>query len=153
MAHHLSHEIKVYGDIKLYAGTGSPELAQKISDYLQSPLCGRDVIEFPNENLFIKLHGSVRGQDVYVIQQTAIECASQPDGTAHHDPDPAPGLGRAHHSGSAVPGVWPLGQEGPAACADYGAPGGRYDRGGRCRPLYDSRSACRADPGIFHHTR
>jgi len=71
MAPHSHHEMKVYGDIKLYAGTGSPELAQKISDYLKSPLCGRDVIEFPNENLFIKLHGSVRGQDVYVIQQTA----------------------------------------------------------------------------------
>lgn len=70
MTHHTHHEMKVYGDIKLFAGTGSPELAQKISDYLQSPLCGRDVVEFPNENLFIKLHGSVRGQDVYVIQQT-----------------------------------------------------------------------------------
>jgi len=68
---HRAHDIKVYGDIKLYAGTGSPELAQKISDYLNSPLCGRDLIEFPNENLFIKLHGSVRGQDVYVIQSTA----------------------------------------------------------------------------------
>ena len=71
MTPHYHHEMKVYGDIKLFAGTGSPELAQKISNYLQSPLCGRDVIEFPNENLFIKLHGSVRGQDVYVIQQTA----------------------------------------------------------------------------------
>ena len=71
MARHLPREIKVYGDIKLYAGTGSPDLAQKISRYLKSPLCGRDVIEFPNENLFIKLHTSVRGQDVYVIQQTA----------------------------------------------------------------------------------
>lgn len=70
MSHHL-HEMKVYGDIKLYAGTGSPALAQKISDYLESPLRGRDVIEFPNENLFVKLHGSVRGQDVYVIQSTA----------------------------------------------------------------------------------
>jgi len=69
--HHPNHEMKVYGDIKLYAGTGSPELAQKISSYLDSPLCERDVIEFPNENLFIKLHSSVRGQDVYVIQQTA----------------------------------------------------------------------------------
>lgn len=73
MAHHLSHEMKVYGDIKLYAGSGSPGLSQKISSYLDSPLCGRDVIEFPNENLFIKLHGSVRGQDVYVIQQTATD--------------------------------------------------------------------------------
>ena len=71
MARHSPREIKVYGDIKLYAGTGSPELAQKISSYLKSPLCGRDVIEFPNENLFVKLHSSVRGQDVYVIQQTA----------------------------------------------------------------------------------
>jgi ribose-phosphate pyrophosphokinase len=70
MVQHFHHEMKVYGDIKLFAGTGTPELAQKISDYLKSPLCGRDVIEFPNENLFIKLHGSVRGQDVYVIQQT-----------------------------------------------------------------------------------
>ena len=71
MTQHSHREMKVYGDIKLYAGTGSPELAQKISSYLKSPLCGRDVIEFPNENLFIKLHSSVRGQDVYVIQQTA----------------------------------------------------------------------------------
>ena len=70
MAHHFHREMKVYGDIKLFAGTGTPDLAQKISAYLNSPLCGRDVIEFPNENLFVKLHGSVRGQDVYVIQQT-----------------------------------------------------------------------------------
>ena len=71
MAPYSHREMKVYGDIKLFAGTGSPELSQKISDYLQSPLCGRDVVQFPNENLFVKLHGSVRGQDVYVIQQTA----------------------------------------------------------------------------------
>ncbi|GER81092.1 MAG: ribose-phosphate pyrophosphokinase [Anaerolineaceae bacterium] len=71
MSQHRRHEMKVYGDIKLYAGTGSPELAGKISEYLNSPLCGRDVVEFPNENLFIKLHSSVRGQDVYVIQSTA----------------------------------------------------------------------------------
>ena len=70
MSHH-AREMKVYGDFKLYAGTGAPDLAQKISDYLKSPLRGRDVIEFPNENLFIKLHGSVRGPDVYVIQTTS----------------------------------------------------------------------------------
>ena len=68
---HHTHNMKVYGDIKLYAGTGSPELAQKISDYLSSPLREREMIEFPNENLFIKLKTSVRGQDVYVIQSTA----------------------------------------------------------------------------------
>ena len=71
MANHTHHDMKVYGGIKLYAGTGSPELAQKIADYVKAPLCGRDIIQFPNENLFVKLHTSVRGQDVYLIQTTS----------------------------------------------------------------------------------
>jgi ribose-phosphate pyrophosphokinase len=66
-----SSEMKVYGEIKLYTGTASPELAQKVADYLGVGLCGRDVVIFPNENIFVKLHGSVRGQDVYVIQTTS----------------------------------------------------------------------------------
>jgi ribose-phosphate pyrophosphokinase len=70
MNHH-TREMKVYGGIKLYAGTGSPDLAQKVADYIGAPLCGRDIIQFPNENLFVKLHSSVRGQDVYVIQTTS----------------------------------------------------------------------------------
>jgi ribose-phosphate pyrophosphokinase len=66
-----SHEIKMYGEIKLYAGTASPDLAQKIAAYLKTSLCGRDIILFPNDNIFTKLHGSIRGQDVYVIQTTS----------------------------------------------------------------------------------
>lgn len=66
-----THEMKVYGGIKLYSGTASTDLAQKVADYLDETLCGVDIIEFPNENLFVKLHSSVRGQDVYVIQHTA----------------------------------------------------------------------------------
>lgn len=57
-----------YGDIKLFAGSGSPELAQEISEYLGVPLEPYDLIEFPNENLFIRLRRSIRGQDVYLIQ-------------------------------------------------------------------------------------
>lgn len=64
------HEMKMYGSIKLYAGTASPMLAQRIAEYLGQSLCGVDIVEFPNENLFVKLHSSVRGQDVYVIQTT-----------------------------------------------------------------------------------
>ncbi len=66
-----THEIKMYGDIKLYAGSGSPELAQKIADYLGQQLSPREIIQFPNENIFVKLNNSARGQDVYVIQTTA----------------------------------------------------------------------------------
>lgn len=69
---HVPHsEMKVYGEIKLFAGSGSTDLASRISQYLGSPLREREMIEFPNENLFIQLKHSVRGQDVYVIQQTA----------------------------------------------------------------------------------
>ncbi|MEM7118098.1 MAG: ribose-phosphate pyrophosphokinase [Chloroflexota bacterium] len=58
----------MYGEIKLFAGSGCPELAQRISDYINIPLSSWDIQQFPNENLFVKLHGSIRGQDVYIIQ-------------------------------------------------------------------------------------
>jgi ribose-phosphate pyrophosphokinase len=57
-----------YGEIKVFAGSGCPALAQKIADYIGVPISSWDIIEFPNENLLIRLHGSVRGQDVYLIQ-------------------------------------------------------------------------------------
>jgi ribose-phosphate pyrophosphokinase len=66
-----TNEIKAYRDIVLFGGTASPELAEKIADYLRTKLCGREIILFPNDNLFVKLHSSVRGQDVYVIQTTS----------------------------------------------------------------------------------
>lgn len=68
---HSHGEIKTYGDIKLYAGSGSPDLSQKIAEYLEQPLSPREVIQFPNENIFVKLNSSVRGQDVYIIQTTS----------------------------------------------------------------------------------
>jgi len=61
----------MYGEIKLFSGTGCVELAEEISNLLKVPLSGRDIIQFPNENLFVRLHESVRGQDVFVIQTTS----------------------------------------------------------------------------------
>jgi ribose-phosphate pyrophosphokinase len=61
----------MFGEIKLFAGTASPELAGKIAEYLGIVLSGREVIEFANENIFVQLHKSVRGQDVYLIQSTS----------------------------------------------------------------------------------
>lgn len=57
-----------YGGIKLFAGSGCPALAKRISQYINVPLSGWDIIDFPNENIWVKLHGSVRGQDVFLIQ-------------------------------------------------------------------------------------
>jgi ribose-phosphate pyrophosphokinase len=62
----------MYGDIKFYAGTSCPDLAQRIAGYLARDLGGRDIVEFPNENLFVRLHSSVRGQDCYILQTTSV---------------------------------------------------------------------------------
>ncbi len=59
---------RMYGELAIFCGSGNPDLAREICDYLGTPLRGIDLIEFPNENIFVKLHQSVRSQDVFVIQ-------------------------------------------------------------------------------------
>ena len=61
----------LYGDIKLFSGNGNLPLAEEIASYLGMELSDRNIIEFPNENLFVKLGGSVRGQDCFAIQSTS----------------------------------------------------------------------------------
>lgn len=63
-------ETKLYarGSIKLFSGSGCPQLAKKISRHINEPLTGREITQFPNENIFIQLHESIRGQDVFLIQ-------------------------------------------------------------------------------------
>jgi ribose-phosphate pyrophosphokinase len=58
----------VYGEIKVFSGTAHPELATEICNYLRLPLSEAQVFEFPNENIFVQLNSSVRGQDVFIIQ-------------------------------------------------------------------------------------
>ncbi len=64
----------IYGDIKLLAGTAIPDLAAEISAYLTRrcgtpiPLAKREIRKFSNDNTFVSLAESVRGQDVYIIQ-------------------------------------------------------------------------------------
>jgi len=69
--HTVRYDRMKYGDIKLYAGTSCPELATRVATHMGLDLCDREIIQFPNENLFVQLHSSVRGQDCYVIQTTS----------------------------------------------------------------------------------
>jgi ribose-phosphate pyrophosphokinase len=71
MTHETPPNGGMYREIKLFAGTAIPHVAEGISKYLNIPLSGRDIIDFPNENIWIRLHNSVRGQDVYLIQNTS----------------------------------------------------------------------------------
>ena len=60
----------IYGELALISGTANPALAAEISQYLRTPLVGRDIIDYPNENIFVRLHRSIRSQDVFIIQPT-----------------------------------------------------------------------------------
>ncbi len=66
-----SSDCGMYGDIKLFAGTASNDLAEKISKYLKVRISDHTVYHFDNDNLWVRLHNSVRGQDVYIIQTTS----------------------------------------------------------------------------------
>lgn len=61
----------MHGTIKLFSGTGCPDLAGEISQHLGVNLSGCDIVQFPNENIFVRLHESIRGQDVFLIQTTS----------------------------------------------------------------------------------
>jgi ribose-phosphate pyrophosphokinase len=61
----------MYGEIALFSGNGNPQLAYEISQALAVPLCPADVFKFANQNIFCRLHSSVRGKDVFIIQPIA----------------------------------------------------------------------------------
>lgn len=60
-----------YGRVMLFAGTISRPLGDQIAQYLNLRCGNFERIKFPNENLFIRLSESVRGQDVYLVQTMA----------------------------------------------------------------------------------
>jgi ribose-phosphate pyrophosphokinase len=64
----------MYGDIKLLGGTSCPDLTAEISAYLTEET-GAEIMpikatirKFNNDNTYVRLEESVRGQDVYIIQ-------------------------------------------------------------------------------------
>ena len=68
---------KMYGELAIYSGSSNPALAKEIAQYLGVSLGGRDIVEFPNENLFVRLHSSVRAKDVFIVQPTGNSPVNQ----------------------------------------------------------------------------
>ncbi|MBI4531528.1 MAG: ribose-phosphate pyrophosphokinase [Candidatus Latescibacteria bacterium] len=54
--------------LKVFSGTGHPELAQEICDHLDIELGKVSFKRFSNENIKVKIEENVRGDDVFVIQ-------------------------------------------------------------------------------------
>ncbi len=54
----------------IFSGTANPELAQKISDYLDVPVSKANITKFSDGEISVQISESVRGKDVYIIQPT-----------------------------------------------------------------------------------
>ena len=56
------------GELKIFAGKASEDLAERICTHLAIPLGTRTVKQFSNDNTFVKITENVRECDVFVIQ-------------------------------------------------------------------------------------
>jgi len=56
--------------MKLISGTANPDLAQKISEYLATPLVQTKITRFSDGEVFVEIKENVRGADVFIIQPT-----------------------------------------------------------------------------------
>ena len=68
MYENLSKPMPLQKEIKLYTGTGNPELSQKIADILHLELQGLKIEKFANGEIYARFDESVRGDDVFFIQ-------------------------------------------------------------------------------------
>jgi ribose-phosphate pyrophosphokinase len=55
-------------EMKVFSGNAHPALAQAIADYLGIPLGKCEVIQFSNENTFVRILENVRERDTFVVQ-------------------------------------------------------------------------------------
>ncbi|MGN0286253.1 MAG: ribose-phosphate diphosphokinase, partial [Atopobiaceae bacterium] len=58
-------------EIKLYTGSGNPELAQKIANVLHLQLQGLKLEKFANGEIYARFEESVRGDEVFFVQSIA----------------------------------------------------------------------------------
>lgn len=56
------------GELKIFAGRASQDLATKICRHLNLSLGTREILQFSNDNTFVKITENVRECDVFVIQ-------------------------------------------------------------------------------------
>ena len=68
MCKDLSKPVPMTKQIKLYAGSGNPELAQKIAEQLNLELSGLRLEKFANGEIYARFEETVRGAEVFIIQ-------------------------------------------------------------------------------------
>ncbi len=58
--------------MKLLAGTSHPALAEEVSRILKIPLAKATTTRFSDQEAFVEIHESIRGEDVFVLQSTCF---------------------------------------------------------------------------------
>lgn len=59
------------GDLKLFAGTGNPKLAEAIAKYLGLTMGDLKISTFSDGETYVKFNESVRGVDAFIVQPTS----------------------------------------------------------------------------------
>jgi ribose-phosphate pyrophosphokinase len=54
--------------LRVFSGTAHPELSKAITDFLHIPLGKCEVMQFSNENTFVRILDNVRERDVFIVQ-------------------------------------------------------------------------------------
>jgi len=55
-------------ELKVFSGNAHPELTKSITDYLGIPLGKCEVMQFSNENTFVRILENVRERDIFIVQ-------------------------------------------------------------------------------------
>jgi ribose-phosphate pyrophosphokinase len=55
-------------DMKIFAGTSNPVLAQRIASHLKTELGQIEITRFPDGETFVRILENIRGRDVYIVQ-------------------------------------------------------------------------------------
>src|SRR5213082_1144208 len=57
-------------EMKVFSGSANGELAQRICDYIGTPLGQATISSFPDGETYVKIEENIRGRDVFIIQPT-----------------------------------------------------------------------------------
>jgi ribose-phosphate pyrophosphokinase len=55
-------------ELKVFSGNAHPALARAIAEYLGIPLGAAEVMQFSNENTFVRILENVRERDIFIVQ-------------------------------------------------------------------------------------
>jgi ribose-phosphate pyrophosphokinase len=60
-----------YGDLKVFSGSGHPQLTKEIADCLGIPLGQARLRRFPDSEVSFQIDENIRGADVFIVQPTS----------------------------------------------------------------------------------